>query len=59
MAKHNPIGLCCSRPMFNFVGGVDDDVWSGFPSKRWRAPLRRLYRATVRAAYFIARKSST
>ena len=20
-----PIGSCCSRPRFNFVGGVDDD----------------------------------
>jgi hypothetical protein len=25
MLKHNAIGACCSRPRFNFVGGVDDE----------------------------------
>jgi hypothetical protein len=25
MLKHNAIGSCCSRPRFNFVGGVDDE----------------------------------
>ncbi len=59
MRKDNLIGSCCSRPQFNFVGGVDDDAWPCSPGKRWRARLRRLYQAAVRAACFAAGKGST
>jgi hypothetical protein len=24
MSTHNPVGSCCNRPRFNFVGGIDD-----------------------------------
>ena len=24
MSIHNPLGSCCTRPRFNFVGGIDD-----------------------------------
>ncbi len=24
MSIHSPIGSCCTRPRFNFVGGIDD-----------------------------------
>ena len=24
MSIHTPIGSCCTRPRFNFVGGIDD-----------------------------------
>jgi len=33
MLKHNAIGACCSRPRFNFVGGVDDETRTCFREK--------------------------
>ena len=28
MPAHSPVGRCCTRPWFNFAGGVDDCVWT-------------------------------
>ncbi len=35
MLKHGAIGSCCSRPRFNFVGGVDNEsqVCAGWSSQ--------------------------
>jgi hypothetical protein len=27
MSPDNPIGLCCSRPQLNAVGGIDERTW--------------------------------
>ena len=27
MSPDNPIGLCCSRPRVNAVGGIDERAW--------------------------------
>jgi hypothetical protein len=46
MSPDNPIGLCCSRPQLNAVGGIDERTW---PYELMLA-LRRLKRDPGTAA---------
>lgn len=49
MLIHSFIGSCCSRPRFNFAGGVDDETRACSPAQPWTARMRGLRDVVVYA----------
>jgi len=56
MLLHSSIGSCCSRPRFNFVGGVDDGTRACSHTKPWTARMRGFRNMVVYAMLTCARK---
>ncbi len=54
MPAHSPFGSCCSRPRFNFVGGIDDGASPRAAVQRRR--VDRVPAAVVDAARAARRK---
>jgi hypothetical protein len=55
MFTHNPVGSCCTRPRFNFVGGNDDRAKSYTSSERPIFSTRKIQRNVVLAvSVFVA-----
>lgn len=48
MFTHSPVGSCCTRPRFNFVGGIDDRAKSyTFLERRLAHGTRKIRRNVI------------